>query len=99
MLAALNGQTTTTKDPFSRLFEITDYPDPPGVLFAVHEAHANQFWSHAGHTSVTHALTKAPESLGSMEITLRYEATADYCFHYVKWRRGAELDALSMDQS
>ena len=85
MLAALNGQTTTTKDPFSRLFEITDYPDPPGVLFVFREAHANQLWSHAGHTSVTQALTKPPESLEYMEMTLRCEATVDYCFHCGKW--------------
>ena len=55
----LNGQTITNNNPFSPLFEITDYPDPPGVVFVTHVAHANQSWSHAGHTSVTHTLTKA----------------------------------------
>ena len=49
----------TTNDHFSPLFEITDYLDPPGVVFVAHEARANQPRSHAGHTSVTHALTKA----------------------------------------
>ena len=84
MLAVLKGQTITTNDPFSPLFEITDYPDPPGVLFVVHGTHANQFWSHAGHTSVTHALTKAHESLEYMEVTLRHENTLYHCFNYVK---------------
>ena len=70
MLATLKGQTITTNELFSPLFEITDYPDPPGVVFVVHGTHANQPWSHAGHTSVTQALTKVPESLDYMETTL-----------------------------
>ena len=57
--AVLNGQTITTNDHFSPLFEITDYLDPAEVVFVAHEAQANQPRSHAGHTSVTHALTKA----------------------------------------
>ena len=71
MLATLKGQTITTNEPFSPFFEVTDYPDPPGVVFVAYEAHANQPRSHASHTSVTHDLIKVPESLESMEITLR----------------------------
>ena len=63
MLAALNGQTITTDDTISPLLEITDYPEPPGVLFVADEAHANQPRAHAVQTSVTQALTKVPESL------------------------------------
>ena len=57
--ATLKGQTMTTNDHFSPLFEITDYLDPAEVIFVAYEAQANQPSSHAGHTSVTHALTKA----------------------------------------
>ena len=94
MLATLKGQKITTNKPFSRLFEITDYPDPPGVVFVVHGTHENQPRPHAGHTSVTQALTKVPESLESMEITLRCEASLSHCFHCEKWCPGAEFDAL-----
>ena len=90
-------KTTTTNDPFSPLFEITDYPDPPGVLFVVHGTHANQPRSHAGHTSVTQALTKVPESLESMEITLRCEAIVDHCFHCEKWCPGADSNHRHAD--
>ncbi len=48
--AVLKGQTITTNNPFSPLFEITDYPDPPGVLFVAHEALVNQSRSHLSHT-------------------------------------------------
>ena len=97
MLAALNGQTTTTNDPYSHLFEITDYPEPPGDFFVVHGTHANQPRSHAGHTSVTQALTKVPESLESMEITLRCEATVGHCFHCGKWCPGADSNHRHAD--
>ena len=93
------SQTVTTNDPSSPLFEITNYPGPPGVVFVVLEAHTNQLWSHADHTSVTNALTKPPESLETMGVTLRCETTVDYCLHYGKWFPGAELDALSTTQS
>ena len=69
--AVLKGQTLTTNNPSNPLFEITENPDPREVVFVAHEAHAIQPRSHAGHTSVTNALTKAPESLETMEITLR----------------------------
>ena len=88
ILGRKKGQTITTNDPFSPLFEITNYPDPPGVLFVVHGTYANQPRSHAGHTSVTQALTKAPESPESMEITLRCEAAVDYCFHHGNGAQG-----------
>ena len=90
-------KTTTTNDPFNPLFEITNYPDPPGVLFGVHGTHANQLRSHAGHTSVTQALTKVPESLESMEITLRCEAIVDHCFHCEKWCPGADSNHRHAD--
>ena len=83
--------------PLAAFFEITNYPDPLGVLFGVHGTHANQPRSHAGHTSVTQALTKVPESLESMEITLRCEATVGHCFHCGKWCPGADSNHRHAD--
>ena len=97
ILGRKKGQTITTNDPFSPLFEITDYPNPLGVLFVVHGTYANQPRSHAGHTSVTQALTKAPELLESMEITLRCEATVGHCFHCGKWCPGADSNHRHAD--
>ena len=47
--AVLKGQTITNNNPLA-LFEITDYPDPPGGICHPCGSH-KQSWSHAGHTS------------------------------------------------
>jgi hypothetical protein len=44
---------------------------PLGVSFTLVWDPRDQRWSHAGHTSVTQALTKWHESVESTEITLR----------------------------